>query len=334
MDDVQFLKHNSEKESYMFVIDSDTRDKIIHPNPNFYSIRFNTPFKNVYSMEVLDASIPRTQYLINYDNNTLKYNINSGPFQTITLDIGDYTMLDMMDTLNSKFNSQITVENVSFPSEKRNQYVFRSNNQFSFDFSNTHIGDILGFDENNNAVQNPSTFSPGIHSRIFHSVIEPNTTNNYLIPPGIYSFVGDRYVLLKCKEIEDHLFHSRSFEKYTLGLAKFKLSVVGYGDERFDFTALPAREFHPIGKLEYLSFRFERPNGQLYDFRGMNHTLTIIIRYYVTRSNFDFQSKLNPSYNPNYHEWYVQDSYNKRLLQREEELNNSDSSDESESSND
>lgn len=307
MDDVQFLKENCTKESYIFVVDSKDRDKEVYPSPNEYAIKFSSPFKNVYSLEILDASIPRTHYTIEDTNNKLYYNIDGGDYKLITIDIGNYSHLSMIEELNNKFESNISVSNLSSPADKRNQYIFSSTKPFSFDIKNSTIGDILGFEEYNNVV-NDLSYTKGSNNQIFSSVNNSNT--HTIIPPGMYSFVGDRYVMLKCKEIEDHLFHSRSFEKYSLGLAKFKLGVFGYGDERFDFSNIPPREFHPLGKLDFLTFRFEKPDGTLYNFRGINHTLTVVIRYYVNKPMSIFEtSKLNPNYHPNFRNWWIENQY-------------------------
>lgn len=145
--------------------------------------------------------------------------------------------------------------------------------------------------------------------------------NPYIVTaPGIYSLIGDRYTILRCPEIEQHLYRSRAFERYTMGLGKFKLSALGYDNETsMDFTKLPMREFHPIGKLTHMSFRFERPDGQLYNFKGINHTLTFAIKYYEPADDKEFTNyQLNPDYNPNFME-YIQ---------------NQESSDESESESD
>lgn len=122
-----------------------------------------------------------------------------------------------------------------------------------------------------------------------------------IVAPGIYSLIGDRYVVLRCPEIEQHMYRSRSYERYTLGLAKFKLASEGYDDSRLDYASLPPREFHPIGKLTNMTLRFERQDGSLYNFRGVNHTITVVIRYYLPKKAHAFSDyRLNPSYNPDY----------------------------------
>ena len=91
------------------------------------------------------------------------------------------------------------------------------------------------------------SFTPSLSMKI-----ECKLTNNIIIAPGLYNFIGERYILLRSKEIEDNMYNSRTFENSdnepitTLGIAKFKLGVFGYRDERFDFTRIPIQEFHPI----------------------------------------------------------------------------------------
>ena len=75
IEDINHLKLNSIKQSYTFLIDSNERDRNVYPNPNNYTIEFSTPFKNVIGMEIIDASIPRTMYNIDVENNTMYYYI-------------------------------------------------------------------------------------------------------------------------------------------------------------------------------------------------------------------------------------------------------------------
>ena len=502
MEDIGFLKAKSTKESYLFFVDSSTRDLTRSPEPNKYSIRFNTPFKNVYSLEVIDASIPRTQYAIETYNNTIHYIVN-GISNFITIDIGDYSDQLLIIEINSKFelaDVPITIENVSTPASIRNTFVFKSPSSFSLDMNRSTMFETLGFAskgihtsvpnvdyyttqtvlddfssdsysvyfKNNNHIlqkfnsdisgyfqkfdfnigsnqsmtitgviqefklqsdssyayesistsvtlsvtanendtlsttsvstsgfktltddqdvyitagvqyyirltfssttiddfivyssvhlinngneelysainSTPLTFAPitniisytsvatggynefnvwssdgPLYSSVFNttsaddimlcldSQVYLSTTTETIIAPGIYSLIGERYVILRCPEIEDHMFRSRAFEKYNMGLAKFKLSVLGYGQERFDYNGLPPRSFHPIGKLDMLTFRFERPDGELYNFRGANHTITFLIKYYTPyQKEINTFSRLNPDYNPDYLE-YIQ----------------------------
>lgn len=121
---------------------------------------------------------------------------------------------------------------------------------------------------------------------------------NRIEAPGIFNLVGEPYLVVRCPEIEQNSFRSLSFMKNTLGLAKINLGIVGYADPRFDYSSVPARDFHPIGKFSRMTLRFETSKGRPYDFKGVNHTITFAIRYYepVQKKRFE-NSIINPNYN-------------------------------------
>lgn len=121
---------------------------------------------------------------------------------------------------------------------------------------------------------------------------------NRIEAPGIFNLIGEPYIILRCPEIEQNSFRSLSFMKHNLGLAKINLGIVGYAEKRFDYSSVPVREFHPIGKFSRMTIRFETSKGYLYDFKGVNHTLTFAIRYYepVQKNKFE-NSIINPNYN-------------------------------------
>jgi hypothetical protein len=106
---------------------------------------------------------------------------------------------------------------------------------------------------------------------------------------------------MRCPEIEEHLYRSLSYSKYTLGLAKFRVDSIGINSEKLTITKLPVREFHPIGKLSRMTLRFETKNGTLYDFKGINHNIIFAILYYEPiQKNIPTISILNPEYKMNY----------------------------------
>jgi hypothetical protein len=585
MEDVRFLKEHGQTESYLFFVDSNQRDKHIHPNPNEYMITFDSPFKNVYSVEVLDASIPRTQYSVDYHNNSFCYEVDEVE-TTIYLDIGDYTNGEFINHFNGKTNNVLKISDVSFPSTIRNTFVITSDNEFKLIMKKSSIRSSLGFNEfpnktestlytstthdydireDNNSLNiiidnrnytlrmppnvythedfinsltilfntynisttlikddllqlestvyfsldmakssmrtmfcirdnccytsvmknNKYTFRCSITKNLrveqdfvsvlntdyydtfglfsdisanddenafpvlpgnvlyqqlptqeedvlfmgvelnivasesvvqidfklvdsnYDVVVSGTTTSNTsivtwvitnsaeyqldrdevyfvyissnstfnvyshlstttsvlyvkpsitmsseltrayvyvqsvsdmyaysddvnlsislniqcnvskrkysIVAPGMYSLIGDRYVLLRSKEIEDHLYRHRANEKYSIGLAKFKLSTTGYDETSLDYTRLPQRTFHPIGKLDKISFSFQRIDGSLYNFRGLNHTITLSIHYYtVEQKNVTFKSTLNPNYNPDFMQYQI-DGFNREF---------------------
>ena len=542
IEDIDFLKQNSKKENYVFMVDSRDRDKIAYPNPSEYVVEFTTPFRHVIGLNVIDASIPRTMYNVDTYNNELKFFIHSSnydlnslsldSFQTATLEPGDYTIQTLQTELTTKLamnlnnNSNLPEINIiatplSNPPDVKNRLSFSCPYPFIFDMKNSSIAESLGFDafvrvseydkteitrnydpyilNNYSGITDSNVISSyglfkinktvdevtnyllsnsnttyitdyteannlakliepyGTNNQLFHSVdipfselitldaaevakntftlfegprgvIRTENMNNRIVAqrfyvesktnlkniyaalqtdtlspssivqfsiqkdsnnspdgieletgsiavsfvdgslsdstnlslaleadtyywivfdtnetikiyyndvlttttpfkystdsgstwtsyddtvndiyfqlsvrvdvcndyheiqsPGIYSLVGERYITIRCPEIEENSYRSLSYSKYNLGIAKIRLGIVGYSDERFDYSNVPSREFHPIGKLSRLTIRFETASGRLYDFKDVNHTITFSIKYYEPSGNSTFK---------------------------------------------
>lgn len=465
--DIQYLKTEGERFSSIIYVDSAKRNRVFFPDPQKYEVVFNEPFRNVFSVQVLDASIPRTHYNVDNHNNVLCYSVNETEF-TVTLAIGDYTDVELVEAINAQLVG-ITIDFLSSPSDRRKQFVFISETAFCIKPFKTTMRELIGIDQgfetrldsvddpanyqvtvvndtigndagvratvasadvvfyqrfsisesgkmgtlefnmykNDSDLLNTNDFDlrarvirlsneatmaeAQVHSSAFDDRVvlsnwthnghlttgqyvvvistvnathvhysvpvdivsndtqqlyvrqgvsadfdldaflgnQENTVNKYgspqtvedlyfgittdtvgvnmglncrlttlrevhsLVPRGIYNLLGDRYIILRCKEIENHIMSSiKSFNavnsetnsleerQYDTGIAKFKMSVVGFREERFDFNTLPPQEFHPIGKLTSLSLSFENQDGREYDFKGVNHTITLAINYY------------------------------------------------------
>jgi hypothetical protein len=526
IEDVDYLKQNSIKQSFMFIVDSAERNHDVYSTPSQYTIDFTVPFLNVVGFQVIDANIPRTMYNVDIRNNSISFFIHTPDFNikniatsnyvgadgSRTVDIGDYTIQTLIIALNSRVNNdstlpmllQMRVNNVddesqplvpiiaeaaSDPPEVKNLIRFRCAYPFIIDMKNSSISETLGFDlftqpaleskkpilqqrysdllldptnrqlyhsvdlpanealggkvtifegprdvirispinTYNYIAQSFEVEIPGFFTQLnaalyinpsntngnvsvnqkatwylynssnnkpfnlittnvisvssidgnysdtnnnfqiflnrgqywivmtseydaislFYSDIPSDSSNNkllyfndtsdsinpifstfnwnsyddttngvyynasieiifqnsyhYLVAPGIYSLIGERVIVLRCPEIEEHSFRSLAFTKNCMGLAKFTLGNVGYGEHRMDFTSIPVREFHPIGKLGRLTVRFETLSGELYDFKGVNHTITFAVFYYEPKQQELFKNSiLNPNYNANF----------------------------------
>ena len=154
IEDVQYLQEHSLKESYIFFVDSKDRDYALYPTPQSYRINFSAPFKHVYSLEILDASIPRTQYCIDTHNNTIRLCVHDGSgtytWYNLDLPIRDYSDATLINTLNNLFISNgitITIKNQSLPADELSTFVFESRNEFHFDMNTSTIFRALGFEK-------------------------------------------------------------------------------------------------------------------------------------------------------------------------------------------
>ena len=475
MDDIDHLIAHSQTNSFLFYIDSRNRNRLLYPNPSEYAIQFATPFRNVYSIQVVDSLIPRTHYNVDTYSNMISYSIDKVKYQTY-IPIGHYSS-DQLITIMNQNLKHLRLEYLSYPGDIRKQFVLKSEYHFEVYINETTMKETLGFDGTIDSmtpwkyihvsIDNPELYddiayvdtlhshSTTNHSMLnnsmvyiqldvaykrfylnavqfnisavsemctcevsivcltetgqytpinhepFEIVIDSNTTSIHatfnegvvldhrqtyvriyfknfqygnsefscsipsrgnggadvnmftpttssldqaslnmdnvhlfkqnfninvkinislrrfsIVPPGILDLTGDTYINMRCKEIENHMgvngnrvetINGQTSDTVTevnhtigYGLAKFKLGVMGYQEERFDFKAFEPRVIHPIGKLSQLTFRFERWDGSLYNFRGVNHTLTLVIQYYSPKIEHVSRSKMVSTLNPSY----------------------------------
>jgi hypothetical protein len=250
---------------------------------------------------------------INYEDIFIKFSIEEG----------DYTFKSFLTKYDKTDTYEIGFKKHTDPAEVSNLIDIYSMNPFIIDMKKSTISENLGFDlyanavpEHNNVryINKPINNTNEKMMKMFYSVNitihEKQVSNvgvydNYIVTsPGIVYFIGNKYILLRCPEIEEHLFGSLSYSKYSLGLAKFRVDNVGINTERLVITKLPVREFHPIGKLSRLTLIFETSRGTLYDFKGVNHNITFAVYYFEpTQNKFPEGSILNPEYKMNYMEY-------------------------------
>ena len=351
------------------LIDSKNRDFELYPDPNYYSINFNTPFKNVIGFDIIDTSIPRTMYSVDKYNNSLYYYIHTdtetsfddfiknelnydaktydptynGKFKLFEITPGDYTLPTFIEHFNEEIlistkeiDNDIVLEasGLTQPTELTDIIQFNCNYPFIFNMYDSTLAETLGFnllvkkefhnikysyyekltakkpifgDNNNNFIK----FSNILQSmRLYISFFdEKNYEANYpkkhhLISPGMVCFTGEKYIVLRSPEIEEYSFGSLSYTNNNLGIAKLRTNSLGFNDERLYITKIPIREFHPVGKLSKLTFKFETSTGALYDFKGVNNNLTLAIYYFEPKfTNDKFNSILNPNYTVNFNDY-------------------------------
>ena len=121
-------------------------------------------------------------------------------------------------------------------------------------------------------------------------------------PPGQCNLTGERYVLVRSPDIEQHLHRdlATAFDRMAPGLGLLKLGGTGFRNDRFDFFEYKStRKFHPIGKLKGLRIRLETRSGRLYDAHGIDHTLLLSVKMYAVGPSTSIPRDLFPGYTPN-----------------------------------
>lgn len=220
------------------------------------------------------------------------------------IEIGNYDISALRNDMNTLWNPYgLFIETTTSVETKQGKYRLYSSSVFIYNAQKSNQASNLGFDllptTNNSSLYNIITVRD--NTRLFLTYFDGGS--NWIYAPGLVNLLGERYVILRCKEIEDHLLGSYAYMKYSPGIGMFKLAAVNNDitNLRFDFVNLIRKPFHPIGKLTKLSFRFETSTGILYDFKGVNLQMLFMIKFYVPSKRFKFEkSILNPNYDPNF----------------------------------
>lgn len=297
---------------------------------------YNVPMKNATTQaaaaqaaaQATAAAVPTIWYKMDEVVNNEIVNKGSNPtigykdiFKRIVIKGGDYTFktfISKYDELRSNNDMELLFKETTTPPELTNLIDIYSKAPIIVDMKRSTLAENLGFDlyppaipsaiNEDRYISKPYTTTDSVLAKMFYSRtnatynFDVSSENKYIITsPGIVYFIGNKYIIMRCPEIEEHLYRSLSYSKNTLGLAKFRVDSVGINSEKLTITKIPVREFHPIGKLSRMTLRFETNKGALYDFKGLNHNIIFAIFYYEPiQKNIPKNSILNPEYKMNY----------------------------------
>lgn len=207
------------------------------------------------------------------------------------------------------------------------RFLYRARDFFWFDMKKSTMSNVLGFSEVADISESSFyTVVPGINNRFLFGAIQKAEGLFEMYSPGIINLYGERFVVLRCPQIEENSNASFSYERYTAGIGIFKLYNTTISHLRFDFTNLRRLEMHPLGKLSKLTLRFERANGELYDFKGVDHHLFLAIKFLKPTPKVgmvDPDRRLNPDYRPdvlNFLTTYYEDDLDETSTEDDDEL--------------
>jgi hypothetical protein len=283
---------------------------------------YNVPMS--YSMMAATAASPIIWYKMDEVVNNEIINKGTSPiieykdiFKRLVITGGDYTFktfISKYDELRKNNDMELLFKETTAPPELSNLIDIYSKAPLIVDMKRSTLAENIGFDlyptanNEDKYISKPYTTTESVLAKMFYSRsnatydFDVSSENKYIITsPGIVYFIGNKYIIMRCPEIEEHLYRSLSYSKNTLGLAKFRVDSVGINSEKLTITKIPVREFHPIGKLSRMTLRFETNKGRLYDFKGLNHNIIFAIFYYEPiQKNIPKHSILNPEYKMNY----------------------------------
>ena len=278
MEDLLYLKKHGVKNSYTFLVDSSKRDVASYPNSSEYVVEFNSPFRKVLGLELLDAHIPRTELAVTADSNTFVYKVDGSVKRVATLTPGSYsTAASLLTALHDTLTDGLDV-NLS----PTGYAVFSTGSaEFTLYASESTLTPTLGFISTSRTVSSSSA--------------------SYT-PPAMIDVSGPRYLIVRCPEIETLVQHDRHFERWNPGVGIVKFPVHGQQSAAPpEYIPLPLQSaLTPLARLGSITIRLEKPNGQLYNTGNLDHALVLRIHWLdapdMGLDSATYTSQLNPQY--------------------------------------
>lgn len=259
---------------HTLLIDSRNRDRAQDPQSNMYRIKLADNgycYEDIVSVELVTAEIPRSDYIVTQQNNLLHFqeSQNDEDFCVAEIDEGNYTPESLRQALEQAMIGasrndiiyRVELDNI------KSKFLFRSPAVYPLEFN-------LLFEENDND-----------ELEITRSIgkllgFEPKNLygENEYVAQNCYDFHSDKYLLIQCEE----LMNISNVLNPTAGkfLAKILLDVP-HGETKYFMRSNLNRYIckfdPPLTQLKSLSFSFRTYDGELYDFRGCENSMTLEI---------------------------------------------------------
>lgn len=280
-------RDNKPAQTDILCFDSREREMNLYPDPENYTIRLPKTYKQVLSIELLDACIPVSQYLIDVHNNNLDISYSeylSGAEQTITVPPGNYikgsdTVDDslakkMKELLESVLGGTWTIHYNNVTSKMT---ISVDVGTFVLNFNSGTKGDSYG---QNDRGGNIIKYGTNLRSILGFSLADVASSGS---PSSVISsvpvdFEGNKYII----------FHLNDYDRITSydngvmnGFAKIALNT-----KPIKFIEAPAMDKKiikvfdtPIGKLSKLEIKFSTFGNKYYNFNKVDHSVTFRITY-------------------------------------------------------
>lgn len=298
-------------------IDSRQRDISKWPNSHEFTIKFNERYENIISLKVLHAIIPKTDYNINESNNVIdvrEVDINEATLFTysVTLPIGNYTAGTFASTIQSSliaaslasggsYTFVVTI-NASAPDTNKLSINAGAGEYFQLLFSSGTNADSLS--STGTTYSQDNYVEKGTSARIpmgFSSIIADQ--KNYsdtvipivggvtpIISTGTIDLSGELYCLLEIRtgnnmdrvdnlEATDYVGNDMAFKLPLNQSLNFIKSYEIY-HEIEKIWRMP-REF------SQMSFRLLDYYGGIYNLRGTDYSLTLMIKEMTGQTALD-----------------------------------------------
>ena len=282
-------KKDKKHQSDILCFDSREREMNLYPDPENYTIRLPKTYKGVVSIELLDACIPVSQYLIDIHNNNLDISYSeyeSGSKQTITVPPGNY--IKGSDTVTHSLANKLkelleekfagSTWTISYSDINLKMTISVNVGTFVLNFNtgkhcdkyddNDRGGTIIKYGTNLRTVI-------GFKLADYTSSSSPNASLTGNIQ---CDFEGSKYIIFHLNDYDRIVSED---EGVMNGFAKIALN-----NKPIKYIEAPAMDKkiikvfdQPIGKLSKLEVKFSTFGNKYYNFNGVDHSVTFRVTY-------------------------------------------------------
>ncbi len=267
-------------ENHIIVIDSRDRNYDDYPSSNNYRFLFERPYDNVVSVSLLSAEVPKSQYLINSSNNKIYFQetnaqVLAGTYLTATVATGDYTLSALKTAIETAMNTAGTANyTVDITTLAAQSKLSISSDLTGVDLFNLLFnGGTETFGTKTRTVYLNSSIGPVIG----FSRTDRTGANSYNGDNRI-NLNGDSYVLLKFRELP-YMDAGLNSDGIQDAFAKIPLNAhtdnVKYHNEG-DYQLIRTFE-QLLTRMDHLDVSFVNYDGNLYDFNGLENSITLKI---------------------------------------------------------
>ena len=293
-------------DNVIILVDSRDRNHDLHPNPHDYELKLDSNFKNIVSIELLDAIIPNSDYLIHQSNNILHFEETIGTTLIATVEPGYYDedtlRLALQTALNNAPNADSTYS-VTYNSST-NKYQINSDRtggdgKFILNFKgpdkifgpynvkrssylDNSIGPIIGFSKRDtqdlpfHISDNDINLSP---DRSIFLYMNADSSKSFDNIEGINQNHFGKFLQISL---------TSDFGKYTYfinprsSVANQSNVIKRDKEKQNDYKIF----FDPPISIDKLKFEFQNYNGNPFNFNGMEHSLFFRIEMF----NFHYEN--------------------------------------------
>ena len=264
-------------------------------------VKFTPGFKNITSVEVVQARIPYTEYTIEDDRNTFDFEIGGGKYR-ITIPSRNYNNEELVDMFNAKAkdgvydintNEEVTSHNANKIRLGEQQgtgkfffYTQQQEENIPFKILETTTA-LYPFGLSDNASQYTDSGQLKMEVLNYTESVTVDTYAHGKMCENRYDLVVTDSIMLRCEELDRELKRGYQTES-VMPLYDFFMSSPGM--EAFQ-KVIPDRPINPPLSLETFSLNFTRKKRgdtrQDYNFRGIDWHLKLKIKTLEMPSSID-----------------------------------------------